>query len=79
MVGSLNSAMTAALLAVRVEVANFYGLTAAVLPLNLHIGLVHIDLPSQRARDELQVRRLIAPERSAECVLDDGSVSSIEG
>ena len=25
---------------------------------------------SERARDELQVRRLIAPERSAECVLD---------
>ncbi len=48
MIGSLKSAMTAALLAVRVEVANFHGLTAAVLPLNLHIGLVHIVLPSQR-------------------------------
>jgi len=49
MVGSLNSAMTAALLAVRVEVPNFYGRTGAVLPLNLHIGLVHIDHPSQLA------------------------------
>jgi hypothetical protein len=39
--------MAAALLAVRVEVANFYGLTAAILPLNLYIGLVHIVLPSQ--------------------------------
>jgi hypothetical protein len=48
MVGSLNSAMTAALLSVRVEVANFHGLTAAVLPLNLYIGLFHIDPPSQR-------------------------------
>jgi len=48
MVGSLNSAMTAALLAVRVEIANFYGLTVAVMPLNLYIGLFHIDLPPQR-------------------------------
>jgi hypothetical protein len=39
--------MTAALLAVRVEVANFYEIAVAVLPLNLYIGLVHIVLPSQ--------------------------------
>jgi len=42
MVSSLHSAMAAALLAVRVEVANFYGIAVAVLPLNLYIGLVHI-------------------------------------
>jgi hypothetical protein len=41
--------MTAALLAVRIQVADFYGLAAVFLPLNLHIGVVHIDLLSQRA------------------------------
>jgi hypothetical protein len=39
--------MTTALLAVKVEVANFYGIAIAVLPLNLYIGLVHIVFPSQ--------------------------------
>ena len=48
MIGPGHFAMTAALLAVRIEVANFYGLTAAFLPLNLHIGFVHIVLTSQR-------------------------------
>jgi len=48
MIGPRHSAMTAALLAVRIQVADFYGLAAAFLPLNLHIGVVHIDLLSQR-------------------------------
>jgi hypothetical protein len=50
MVGSLHTTMAAALLAVRVEVTNLYGLTATVLPLNLYIGLVHIVLPFQRCK-----------------------------
>jgi hypothetical protein len=40
--------MTATLLAVRIKVTNFYGLAAAFLPLNRHINVVHIYLPSQR-------------------------------
>jgi hypothetical protein len=44
--------MTAALLAVRIQVADFYGLAAAFLPLNLHIGVVHIVLLSQRSGDQ---------------------------
>jgi hypothetical protein len=40
--------MTAALLAVRIQVADFYGFAAAFLPLNLYISVVHIDLLSQR-------------------------------
>jgi len=47
MIGPQNSTMPAALLAVRIEVANFYRLADSVLPLNLHIDIVHIDLPSQ--------------------------------
>jgi hypothetical protein len=34
--------MTAALLAVRIKVTNFYGLAATFLPLNWHIDVVHI-------------------------------------
>lgn len=48
MIGPRHSAMTAALLAVRIQVADFYGLAAAFLSLNLVIGVVHIDLLSQR-------------------------------
>ena len=48
MIGPRHSAMTAALLAVRIQVADFYGLAAAFLPLNLHIDVVHIDLLYQR-------------------------------
>jgi len=48
--------MTAALLVMRIQVADFYGLAASFLPLNLHIGVVHIDLLSQR------------PESAAFCV-----------
>jgi len=40
--------MTAALLVMRIQVADFYELAASVLPLNLHIDVVHIDLLSQR-------------------------------
>jgi len=65
MVGSLNSAMTAALLAIGVEVANFYGLFAAVLPLNLHIGLVHIDLPSPTLRVTGARRSIARPSTRA--------------
>ena len=46
MIGPRHSAMTAALLAVRIQVADFYGFAAAFLPLNLYIGVVHIDLLS---------------------------------
>ena len=48
MIGPRNSTMTAALLAVRIIVTNFYGLAATLLPLNWHIDVVHIYLPSQR-------------------------------
>jgi hypothetical protein len=48
MIGPRHSAMTAALLAVRIQVADFYGLAAAFMPLNLHIGVVHIVPLSQR-------------------------------
>ncbi len=65
MVSSLHSAMTAALLAVRVEVANFYGLIAAILPLNLYIGLVHIVLPSQLT---LQQRGFLRPLKETCCM-----------
>ena len=47
MIGPRNAAMTAALLAVRIQVADFYGLAAAFLPFNLHIDVVHVDLLSQ--------------------------------
>ncbi len=47
MIGPRNAAMTAALLAVRIQVADFYGLAAPFLPFNLHIDVVHIDLISQ--------------------------------
>jgi len=49
MIGPRNSAMTAALLAVRIKVTNFYGLFATFPPLNWHIDIVHIYLPSQRS------------------------------
>jgi hypothetical protein len=39
--------MTAALLVMKIQVADFYGLASAFLPLNLHINVVHIDLLSQ--------------------------------
>ena len=48
MIGPRNAAMTAALLAVGIQVADFYGLAAAFLSLNWHIDVVHIDLLSQR-------------------------------
>ncbi len=48
MIGPRNAAMTAALLVVRIQVADFYRLVAAFLPLNLHIDAVHIDLLYQR-------------------------------
>jgi len=51
--------MTAALLAVRIQVTNFYGLAATFLPLNWHIDVVHINLPSQIAH---QVRAAFWPE-----------------
>ncbi len=47
-----NAAMTAALLAVRIQVADFYGLAAAFLPLNWHIDVVHIDLPPNAALNQ---------------------------
>jgi hypothetical protein len=60
MAGSLNPAMTAALLSVRVEVANFQGLIAAVLPLNLYIGLFHISLlPLLRASPAAKAVRFL--------------------
>ena len=40
--------MAAALLAVRIKVTNFYGRAITFLPLNWHIDIVHIYLPSQR-------------------------------
>jgi hypothetical protein len=55
MIGPRRSAMTAALLAVRIEVTDFHGLTAAFLPLNLHIGVVHIDLLSQHFNNDYMV------------------------
>ncbi len=48
MIGPRNSTIPAALLAVRIEVTNFYGFAVAFLPLNWYIDVVHIDLPSQR-------------------------------
>jgi len=42
MIGPRNAAMTAALLAVRIKVTNFYGLAVTFLPLNWHIDVVHI-------------------------------------
>ena len=66
MVSSRHSTMAAALLAVRVEVANFYGLIAAILPLNLYIGLVHIVLPSQ----------LTLQQRGFSCKLKNAPASS---
>jgi hypothetical protein len=41
--------MTATLLAVRIKVADFDGIVAAILPFNLNIGFIHDDLFSQRA------------------------------
>jgi hypothetical protein len=40
--------MTAALLAVKIEIANFDAITAAIMPFNLRIGIFHINLSSQR-------------------------------
>jgi hypothetical protein len=40
--------MTATLLAVRIVVADFDGLAAAILAFNLNIGFIHTDLFSQR-------------------------------
>jgi hypothetical protein len=48
--------MTAALLAVRIKVTNLYGLAATFLPLNWHIDVVHIYLPSQRPLLPFMVR-----------------------
>jgi hypothetical protein len=49
MIGPLYSAMTAALLTVRIEIADFDALTAAILPFNLKVGFVHhSDHSSQR-------------------------------
>jgi len=40
-IGPWHSAMTTALLAARVEVADSDGLATAILPFNLNIGVVH--------------------------------------
>jgi hypothetical protein len=48
MVGSLNSAMPTALLAVRVEVAYFDGIAASILPLDYQVGVSHMYPFSQR-------------------------------
>jgi hypothetical protein len=55
MIGSRHSAMTATLLAVRIVVADFDGLAAAILPFNLNIGFIHADLFSQRSGHPPQV------------------------
>jgi hypothetical protein len=52
MIGPLYAAMTAALLAVRIEIADFDALTAAILPINLKVGFVHSDHSSQRAGEQ---------------------------
>ncbi len=65
MIGPRNAAMTTALLAVRIQVADFYGLAAAFLPFNLHIDVVHIDLLSQQRTE----RRAFAPHKAAEFTL----------
>ena len=49
MIGPWHSAMTATLLPVKIEVADFDGLAAAILPFNLNIGFVHTDSFSQRS------------------------------
>jgi hypothetical protein len=48
MIGPRNAAMAAALLAVKIQVADFYRFAAAFLPFNLYIDAVHIDLLYQR-------------------------------
>ena len=48
--------MTAALLAVRIKITNFYGRAAAFLPLDLHIGVVHIGPLPQRQHQRWQER-----------------------
>ena len=48
MIGPRYSAITATLLAVRIEVTDFDGLTAAIQPFNLNIGFIHGDRFSQR-------------------------------
>jgi len=40
--------MTAALLTVKIEIANFDALTATTMPFNLRIGTFHINRSSQR-------------------------------
>jgi hypothetical protein len=52
MIGTRYSAMTAALLAVKIEIANFDALTSAIMPLNLRIGIFHINHSSQREREQ---------------------------
>ena len=53
--------MTAALLVMRIQVADFYELAASVLPLNLHIDVVHIDLLSQPDDEQCRIISTIAP------------------
>jgi hypothetical protein len=48
MIDARHPAVTATLLAVRIEVADFDGLAAAILPFNLNIGFVHHDRFSRR-------------------------------
>lgn len=47
-IGPRYFAMTAALLTIKIEIANFDALTAATMPFNLRIGIFHINRFSQR-------------------------------
>jgi hypothetical protein len=47
MIGLLYSTMTTALLTVRIEIADFDTLAAAILPFNLKVSFVHSDYSSQ--------------------------------
>jgi len=69
MIGPRNAAMTAVLLAVGIQVADFYGLAATFLPFNLYIDVVHIDLLSQQRTE----RRAFAPHKAAEFTLGRSS------
>ena len=64
-VGYRHSAMSAALLTMRIEIADFFGLAAAILPFNLYIGFVHIDLSFKRP---VPLQAEIAQSRYMACV-----------
>jgi hypothetical protein len=48
MIGSRHAAMATTLLTVRIQIANFDGFAAAILPINLNVDFVHGDYFSQR-------------------------------